>query len=193
MSDVLSTHIQAAFQISSQEVAQIIGFFKPVSLQRNDFFLKEKQYAQQLGFIQSGRMREFFNHDGQEITKWISWEGYFVVDLASFLFEKPARVNIQAMTDCELFVLNKTDYAKITQAIPKWPEIEKTFIARCFTVLEDRVMTHLALSTEERYEAFFKYNPELFNLVPLQYLASMLGMTPETFSRIRKKRSDRSS
>jgi CRP-like cAMP-binding protein len=77
--------------------------------------------------------------------------------------------------------------------VPKWPEIEKTFIARCFTVLEDRVMTHLSLTAEERYEAFFQYNPELFNTAPSQYLASMLGMTPETFSRIRKKRSERSS
>ena len=97
------------------------------------------------------------------------------------------------MRNGELFVINKTDYARINQAVPKWPEIEKTFIARCFTVLEDRVVTHLALSAEERYEAFFQYKPELFNLVPLQNLASMLGMTPETFSRIRKKRSERNS
>ena len=193
MNDSLSAHIQAVFQISPQEAAQISGFFKPLSLQRNEYFLKEKQFAQHLGFVQSGLMREFFNHDGREITKWISGEGYFIVDLASFLFEKPARVNIQAMTDCELFVINKTDYARINQAVPKWPEIEKTFIARCFTVLEDRVVTHLALSAEERYEAFFQYKPELFNLVPLQNLASMLGMTPETFSRIRKKRSERNS
>ncbi len=193
MSSEFITQIQSVFHLPAAEVANISPFFKPISLRRNDFFLKEKQFAQQLGFVQSGLMREFFEHDGREITKWISGPGYFIVDLASFLFEKPARVNIQAMTDCEIYAINKADYNRIGQVVPKWPEIEKTFIARCFTVLEDRVVTHLALSAEERYDAFFSYNPELFNLVPLQFLASMLGMTPETFSRIRKKRSERIS
>jgi CRP-like cAMP-binding protein len=189
----LSTYIHSTFQVTPAEVESISLFFKPIALKRNDFLLKENQFAQYLGFVQSGLMREFFYHDGREITKWISGPGYFIVDLASFLFEKPARVNLQALTDCELFAISKTDYARIAQVIPKWPDIEKTFIARCFTVLEERVMTHLSLSAEERYDAFFNYNPELFNLVPLQYLASMLGMTPETFSRIRKKRSERNS
>jgi CRP-like cAMP-binding protein len=189
----LSTYIHSTFQVTPAEVESISLFFKPIALKRNDFLLKENQFAQYLGFVQSGLMREFFYHDGREITKWISGPGYFIVDLASFLFEKPARVNLQALTDCELFAISKTDYARIAQVIPKWPEIEKIFIARCFTVLEERVMTHLSLSAEERYDAFFNYNPELFNLVPLQYLASMLGMTPETFSRIRKKLSERNS
>ncbi len=193
MESKISTYIQSTFQLPPAEEAQISVFFKPLTLKRNDFLLKENQFAQYLGFVQSGLMREFFYHDGREITKWISGPGYFIVDLASFLFEKPARVNLQALTDCELFAISKTDYARIAQAIPKWPEIEKIFIARCFTVLEERVMTHLSLSAEERYDAFFQYNPELFNLVPLQFLASMLGMTPETFSRIRKKRSERNS
>ncbi len=189
----LAAQIQSAFLLPTAEVERIGTFFQPLRLARNDFFLKEKQFAQQMGFVQTGLMREFFYHDGREVTKWISGPGYFILDLSSFLFEKPARVNIQALTDCELYIINKTDYARIGQVVPKWPEIEKTFIARCFTVLEDRVMTHLSLTAEERYDAFFRYNPQLFNLVPLQYLASMLGMTPETFSRIRKKRSEKTS
>lgn len=193
MESKISTYIQSTFHLPPGEEAQISAFFKPLTLKRNDFLLKENQFAQYLCFVESGWMREFYYHDGREITKWISGPGYFIVDLASFLFEKPARVNLQALTDCELFAISKTDYARIAQVIPKWPEIEKIFIARCFTVLEERVMTHLSLSAEERYDAFFQYNPELFNLVPLQFLASMLGMTPETFSRIRKKRSERNS
>jgi CRP-like cAMP-binding protein len=65
--------------------------------------------------------------------------------------------------------------------------LEKLFIARCFIMLEDRIFTHLSMTAEERYNFFFENNKELFNQVPLQYIASMLGMTPETFSRIRKK------
>ncbi|HEY5823130.1 MAG TPA: cyclic nucleotide-binding protein, partial [Cyclobacteriaceae bacterium] len=64
---------------------------------------------------------------------------------------------------------------------------EKLFMVRCFSIMEDRIFGHLSMSAEERYQFFFNQNKELFNQVPLQYLASMLGMTPETFSRIRKK------
>ncbi len=71
--------------------------------------------------------------------------------------------------------------------VPKWHELEKMFLVRCFTIMEDRIFSHLSMSAEERYQFFFQHNQELFNQVPQQYLASMLGMTPETFSRIRKK------
>ena len=71
--------------------------------------------------------------------------------------------------------------------VPKWVELEKMFITKCFSILEDRILQHLSLSAEERYNQLFEFNKELFNVVPLQYLASMLGMAPETLSRIRKK------
>jgi hypothetical protein len=70
--------------------------------------------------------------------------------------------------------------------IPEWHRLEKLFIAKCFTMLEDRIFRHLSMSAEERYQFFFHHDKELLNQVPLQYIASMLGMTPETFSRIRK-------
>ncbi|RDC62767.1 Crp/Fnr family transcriptional regulator [Adhaeribacter pallidiroseus] len=116
-----------------------------------------------------------------------------MVDLASFIFNQPARWNIQALTDCVLYVIETTDYQNIGRIIPHWTELEKLFIAKCFIVLEDRVLQHLSLSAEERYEQLFNFNKELFNQVPLQYLASMLGMTPETFSRIRKKTAAKTS
>ena len=110
-----------------------------------------------------------------------------MVDLSSFVFHQSARWNIQALTDCELYVIDNKDYQKIGQVFPRWTELEKLFIAKCFTVLEERVLQHLSMTAEERYNQLFNLNKELFNQVPLQYLASMLGMTPETLSRLRKK------
>lgn len=193
MQSELSHYIQATFGLTPQELNAIDGFFKPMALKKHDFFLKTGQYAQQLGFLQAGLVREFIEFEDKEVTKWVSGKGYFIVDLSSFLFEKPARWNLQALTDCELVVINKADYARIGQVIPKWPTLEKLFLARCFSILEDRVVSHLSLSAEERYDQFFQFAPDLFNQVPLQYLASLLGMTPETFSRIRKKQLLRNS
>ena len=60
------------------------------------------------------------------------------MDLSSFIFQLPARWNIQALTDCELYIIDKKDYQKIGQVVPSWTELEKLFIAKCFIVLEDR-------------------------------------------------------
>ena len=149
--------------------------------------LKAGRQADRLAFMQSGIIREFVLLEDKDITKWICTEGYFVLDMASFMFRVPARWNYQALTDCELFVLDHKDYINMGQHIKEWSELEKRFISKCFMVLEDRVITHLAMTAQERYQHLFNYNPYLFNQVPLQYLASMLGITPETLSRLRKK------
>ena len=183
----LENYIHTFFGVKQNDVSKIVTFFKPVQLKKGDFFLKTGMSANKLAFVQSGMLREFVEIEGKEITKWITSKGYFVVDLGSFVFCRSARWNIQALTDCELYLIDFIDYQKIGQAIPKWLELEKMFITKCFSILEERVLQHLSMSAEDRYRQLFQSNKELFNTVPLQYLASMLGMTPETLSRLRKK------
>ncbi len=183
----LENYIHTFFGVKQNDVSKIVTFFKPVQLKKGDFFLKTGMSANKLAFVQSGMLREFVEIEGKEITKWITSRGYFVVDLGSFVFCRSARWNIQALTDCELYLIDFIDYQKIGQAIPKWLELEKMFITKCFSILEERVLQHLSMSAEDRYRQLFQSNKELFNTVPLQYLASMLGMTPETLSSLRKK------
>ncbi len=182
----LENYIQNYFGVNKEEVTKISSYFKLLHLKKGEFFLKSGRYSDHLGFMQSGIMREFLNTNNKEVTKWISTKGYFSVDLASFIFKQPARWNIQALTDCELYVINQKDYQLIGQELSSWAVLEKLFLTKCFIILEERIVQHLSMSAEERYNQLFNFNPELFNQVSLQYLASMLGITPETLSRIRK-------
>lgn len=183
----LEKYIKIYFNGNSEELNQIGSFFRLTRLQKDDFFQKEGRYSDKLGFVKSGILREFTKINNKEITKWIATKNSFIVDISGFVFHQPAQWNLQAITDCEIYVLNKSDYPKIKEIIPDWDDLEKKFIVKCFNVLEDRVMMHISMSAEERYSHFFNSNKELFNLVPLQYIASMLGMTPETLSRLRNK------
>jgi CRP-like cAMP-binding protein len=184
----LETSIQSYFGImESEDLKTITSLFKPETIKKGDYFLMEGKSCEKLSFVQSGFLRVFTETEKKDVTQWISAKGYFLTDLASFIFEDPARWTIQALTDCEIYTIYKDDYKNLESLLPAWSVLEKLFIVRCFTTLESRIFTHLSMTAEERYHSFFENNKELFNHVPLQYIASMLGMTPETFSRIRKK------
>ncbi len=188
MINELEQYIKSYFGVvKSDELKVISSLFKLTTVKKGEYFLKTGKQSDKLSFIQAGLMRVFVTTEEKEITQWISSKGYFVTDLSSFVFENPARWTIQALVDTELYTINRKDYNRIGTLIPKWYHLEKLFIVKCFSIMEDRIFSHLSMTAEERYNFFFENNRELFNQIPLQYIASMLGMTPETFSRIRKK------
>ena len=82
-------------------------------------------------------------------------QGYFAFDLASFIFAEPSRWVIQALTATEVYVITQAQYAKLADRVPRWSEIEKQLLMKCFVMLEDRIFSHLAYSAEDRYQMFF--------------------------------------
>lgn len=186
---MLSTHIAAYFGLENRShVSRIVDMFQPEHLDRGTYFVEAGRRCDRLSFIRSGLTRTYVEHDNREVTQWIGYPETFITDLGSLVFEQAARWHIQAITDVEVLSLYRSDYVRLGAMIPEWHLLEKLFIAKCFTVLEERVFMHLSLTAEERYQMLFEQHRDLFQQVPLQYLASMLGMTPETFSRIRRKR-----
>ncbi len=183
----LELYINSYFGVTIDDISKISPFFKLTTLNRGDYFLKPGRICDKLSFHKSGLIRVYITTTEKDVTQWISSPGYFVTDLAGIIFNKPSKYSIQALTDSELYTIDREDYRAIPQIIPKWHELEKLFIARCFTLLEDRIFSLLSMTAEDRYKLLFEQNSNLFNQVPLQYLASMMGMTPETLSRIRKK------
>ncbi len=183
----LEQYIRSYFGVGQENLQLIVSLFSEHKIKKGEFLLKSGKQCDKLCFIKTGLVRIYVSMEDREVTQWISTKGYFVTDLASLIFDTPARWTIQALSDAELFMIKKEDYQKIGERLPQWHQLEKLFLARCFTIMEDRIFTHLSMTADERYHHFFEHNKELFNQVPLQYLASMLGMTPETFSRIRSK------
>lgn len=185
----LQEYIGNYFGITREDMNQVSALFIEEHLPKGDFYIQSGQHCDKLSFVKEGFIRVFAHTEQKEVTQWISTKGYFITDLNSFIFQQKARWEMQAISDCTLYTIHKENYKLLNNLVPNWAEMEKRFIAACFVTLEDRVFKHLSLNAEDRYQQLFEKNKELFNQVPLQYLASMLGMSPETFSRIRSKKS----
>ncbi|PPK87212.1 CRP-like cAMP-binding protein [Neolewinella xylanilytica] len=173
------------FDLHPAELSQLAAAFSDLSLATGQDFLRQGEYHPRMAFVRSGYLRVHTETNGKEVTQWIAPPRYLLTDLAALVYGEPARWTITALTDCRLSVISASDYARLGKEIPGWPRAERSFLAHCFVTLENRVLSFLSLSARQRYEALFTEHPDLFNRVPLQYLASMLGMTPETLSRIR--------
>lgn len=183
----LERYIHAHFDTDGQFSAQLAKLFEEERIARGAFHTREGNRRAALSFVKSGFLRVYRQTDKKEVTQWISSPGEFTTDLNALMFGQPARWNIQALTDCELYTLRFSDYQRIQELIPEWPQIEKLFIGKCFVSIEERVFSFLSMSAEERYTFFYENRRDLFQQIPQQYIASMLGMTPETFSRIRSR------
>lgn len=183
----LETYIKESVAVAPDDLATISSFFKPAKLTKGQYFGKRGLYCEKLAFVQEGYIRVFIEANDREVTQWISGPGYFVTDLSSFIFHTPARWNMQALMDCTITEISKTNYDLLSKKLPAWKELDRLLIVKCFTLMEERIFNHLHMSSEEQFNYLMETQPELFNFVPLQYLASMMGMTPETLSRLRKK------
>lgn len=183
----LTTSISAYFDTDVDRSEKIADLFVEKTLHRNAFHTTIGSRFGELSFIKSGFLRVYRQADKKEVTQWISSPGEFITDLSCLMFDQPARWNIQALTDCEIYTMDHSTYKNIKQHLENWGDIEKLFMAKCFMTIEDRVFGFISMTAEERYEYLCEMKPELIQQIPLQYLASMLGMTPETLSRIRKK------
>lgn len=190
----LEQYIQTIFGItSSSELQILLSYFEQKEFKKGEFMLTSERQCKQLSFVEKGYFRMFAYSDSKEITQWIASKGYFLTDLHSFINQTPSKYYIQAITDGDLYSISNVNYNRLHEVLPAWKDLEKNFLVKCFTAMEERIFAHLSMTTEERYAAYFEKNRVLFNQIPLQYIASMLGMTPETLSRVRKKYSKTNS
>ncbi len=172
--------------VEKNSMDNILAVFEPLEIAKGEFFLKSGKICRQMAFIESGYMRMYDIADGKEVTLWIGSEGKFITSVSSFIFETSNNWNIQAITDCKLYIINRKNHFKLNKIEPKWLEFDNILLANSFALLEKSMFSQLHTTAKQRYDSLLKEEPELFKNVPLQYIASMLGITPESLSRLRK-------
>ncbi|BDD05268.1 Crp/Fnr family transcriptional regulator [Aureibacter tunicatorum] len=184
--ELLKNCISNQISIDNQSLSNILSEFEIIELNKGDFFLNSGSISKKMAFIESGFLRMYNIADGKEVTFWIGSSGKFITSLSSFVFQTVNFWNIQAVTDCKLYVINREKHFELCTKEPKWLEFDNKLLAYSFALLEKSMFAQLHTTANERFLALMKEEPELFQNVPLQYIASMLGITPESLSRLRK-------
>ncbi|AUP78320.1 Crp/Fnr family transcriptional regulator [Flavivirga eckloniae] len=178
--------ISNQINIDKESLESIVSAFEIQTVKKGEFFLKSGRICRKMAFIESGYLRMYDIVDGKEITFWVGSDGKFITSLSSFVFESENFWNIQAVTDCTVFVISRQKHFELCKQHSKWLEFDNLLLAHSFSLLEKSMFSQLHTTAQQRFESLLKEEPALFKYVPLQHIASMLGITPESLSRLRK-------
>ncbi len=182
--DKLGTYFKSE-GFSDVEVNAISRCFIPKKIRKGDFFAEEGKTSRWLGFIEKGFLQYFIIIEGEEKTTYSAGENNFVTSLISFLKQVPAKENIRAVMDTELMVIERNDLNKLREDIPAFKNFYINLLEYLICCIDESRLDAIMLNAQQRYKKMLEKEPGILQQIPLQYLASILGVTPRHLSRIR--------
>lgn len=154
-------------------------------LKKKEHFLKSGEICLQLGIIYEGYVRHYYLVEGKEVTNDFNFEGMVTGAYHSFIHQTPSRFGVVAMEDTTLIVFRRDHWLLLLGRYPDWQKVSHMLLERIFHRKQLREESFLLDTPEQRYRAIIEKAPYMINRVQIQYLASYLGITSETLSRIR--------
>ncbi|MTI19738.1 Crp/Fnr family transcriptional regulator [Fulvivirga sp. RKSG066] len=159
----------------------------PKTIKKGEFFIKEGQVSQEVGFVTSGLFRSFYYSSAvEEVTYCFTFANTFVSAYSSFLSQDKTAENIQALTDCELLTISRDEILALELTNTRWLKLFKLMAEQEYIKMEKRIFLLQKETAEQRYRDLLANQPELLQLIPLNFLSSYLGITQRHLSRIRK-------
>ncbi len=170
------------------ELALIIPKFKPVKFAKNDFLLREGKMENNYWFLESGFARSFVNDiRGKDITTNFYSPSGIVIDWSSFFLRMPTKENIQALTDCVCWALDFESFQLLFHSIETFREHGRKRLVGSYFALKNQHVAMIAEQAKERYIRLLEDQPLIVQNVSLQHIATYLGITKHSLSRIRKE------
>lgn len=185
MNDELKAFITNYASIPEDDLQLIVSKFKTKSFKKNEYVLKQNQVCSDLIFVKSGCVRLYYLQDDIEISVWFAMANSSAIEIYSFISETPTNYYLQAIEDSEILYLPKTELTKLYNDIPKLQEMMRKFWEDVILNLLERFTALQRDSAEKRYLDLLN-KPDYLLKIPQKYLASFIGVTPTSFSRIKK-------
>ncbi|MFT6204613.1 MAG: CRP-like cAMP-binding protein [Spirosomataceae bacterium] len=185
--DRLIENIKLYASLSEQEIQFLRNAVDKKVYNKNEIIFTEGNVSDEIYFVTKGCVRLFYNVDGTDKTAFFYTEGQFICAGESYTFNIPASENYQAVEQTEIFVFTKSKIDVLLKEIPKLEIIARIATENELITCQKVIASFVTKSAEERYIDLLETQGELFHRVPQQYIASFLGVSPETLSRIKTR------
>lgn len=174
--------------LTEEEQELIKNYLTVKKLRKRQYLLQEGDVCKVVAFVENGALRLYrVNEDGTEHIVQFALDGWFITDLYSFLTNEPSTYNIDAIEDSELVLISRPASEELRKLSAKYQEFIFQATSEAYIQLERRITSTISLGLEERYKDLVTNFPTITQRVPQHMIASYMGLTPETISRVRKR------
>ncbi|MDB5252205.1 MAG: cyclic nucleotide-binding protein [Flaviaesturariibacter sp.] len=173
--------------LTEAEKDLVRSFLQPKKLRRKQYLLQEGDVSKNVAFVENGMLRSYaVDEKGVDRIIQFAPEGWFVSDLYSHITGEPSGLNIDALEDSEIVLMSRDARDELLQRVPAFLKFSFEQMQSAYVALQCRLYDLNNLSTEEKYTKLLRTYPDIVQRVPQHMIASYLGLTPETLSRVRK-------
>jgi CRP-like cAMP-binding protein len=175
-----------------EEEAFVKQYLTPKKLRKKQYLLQEGDVCKHICMVEKGALRAYMvDETGYEHITAFALEGWTTGDLSSFLNQEPSKLNIDALEECELILISKSAHDELMVKMPKYETYFRILITDAYIALQQRTINMISLPLDERYKAFTQMCQSIFQRVPQHMIASFMGLSPETLSRVRSRISNK--
>jgi CRP-like cAMP-binding protein len=186
MPESFEAFITAEANLTKDELSRVLSLSTFKKIRKRQLWLKQGEICKHKLFIVSGLLRTYrLSDNGEEYILRFSPENTWLVDLESFRNGTPSMYNIDALEDTEVMLWNEKSFNELFSTIPAFRKYAQKLMGKAFLADQERIMMNISYTSEEKYQDFITSFPDVFNRVPLHMVASYLGVSRETLSRIR--------
>lgn len=181
------THLQSFTKLSQLARQTIQQQLQKEVFPKHHIILNQGSICRRLYFVEKGLLRGFYYLKKKEVTSWFAGENDFVTSMAAFINQKPSNENIETLETCTLYSISYEELQSFYVQFPEFNLIGRLIIEKYYTELEERTLSLQYQSAQERYQQLMHQFPHLLQRTTLGHIASFLGISQETLSRIRAK------
>jgi CRP-like cAMP-binding protein len=184
----LKKYLTDFVSLKPHEWELVAQHLKTETIKKGEFFLNYNQVSRKIGWIKEGVFRYVYIADnGTEYTKYFVSEKQFVSAIESFNTQTPTTEAIQALTDATVYTLSYESYTKLFDLLPAWGKLVTAITNHSYNQKVKELSPMVVLDAKTRYENFMRSQPDVMQRVSLGCIASYLGMTQQSLSRLRRE------
>lgn len=180
-------YIREVQHLHPESEKELLSKLQPEERKKGEYLSRQDQICHRLYFLEKGCLRGYYLKAGREITHWFGFENDFVTSFYSFITRRPAVENIQLLEDSVLYSISKTDLELLCDRYADLARLLRLSYEKYYIRLEEKYINHQFKTATERYEELIATRPHFIQRIPLRHIASFLGISNETLSRIRTK------